>query len=513
MNGDILKLKFVALLFFLLAGCNPLPSNVRTALQVAGENRQELEVVITHFESSGDPNKLQAAYYLIAGLPGQYHYKGGLVEAHREVFGKMDSVIQSGQEIYYPEVWDSLKRTIRISSDRGLERKEDIQTVTAEFLIQHIENSFKAWEYPWAKKLSFEEFCQYILPYKVKNEVPTLWNGYFQEKYQWLKDSLGGSADPVKACKLINYDLRKWFYFTRLNCPFDLSAEDLLKTRSGRCPEQVQITTYAMRAMGLPVTIEDVPLWANRGFGHSWNALITDQGAIPFLGTEIDPGLYKLDFVMPGSLKSKKPKVWRKTYLSSDYPGNYVKEFPSIFNNHRFDDVTNEYTPIMDIEIPIGNEYNEYQLAYLCVFNNLGWKPVHWAEIKRGKALFNDMGTGIVYLPVLYDEDGQFPIGSPFILGKNGKMIPFNESPDSREQVILFRKYPVGRDNEIVPGQPYELLKWGGLRWESLGRQISPGDSLVFEKVPKGALLWLRNLEEGFQERIFTIENAEPVWW
>jgi len=35
----------------------------------------------------------------------------------------------------------------------------------------------------------------------------------------------------------------------------------------------------------------------------------------------------------------------------------------------------------------------------------------------------------------------------------------------------------------------------------------------VYRGVPKGALLWLRNLDEGEQERIFTYENGKQVWY
>jgi hypothetical protein len=48
-----------------------------------------------------------------------------------------------------------------------------------------------------------------------------------------------------------------------------------------------------------------------------------------------------------------------------------------------------------------------------------------------------------------------------------------------------------------------------------LGRQVGSRKTqeLVYHNVPSGALLLLRNLTKGKEERIFTYENGEQVWW
>jgi hypothetical protein len=49
--------------------------------------------------------------------------------------------------------------------------------------------------------------------------------------------------------------------------------------------------------------------------------------------------------------------------------------------------------------------------------------------------------------------------------------------------------------------------------WISLGVKEATGDSITFDKIPENALLWLRNLDEGKEERIFTLENGKQIWW
>ncbi|MGL5918940.1 MAG: hypothetical protein ACRCZQ_00320, partial [Bacteroidales bacterium] len=46
----------------------------------------------------------------------------------------------------------------------------------------------------------------------------------------------------------------------------------------------------------------------------------------------------------------------------------------------------------------------------------------------------------------------------------------------------------------------YELFYWNNNKWSSLGQTIADSDSLIYENLPKGALLLLRNLTKGREE-------------
>ncbi|WP_262249660.1 hypothetical protein [Parapedobacter soli] len=69
-------------------------------------------------------------------------------------------------------------------------------------------------------------------------------------------------------------------------------------------------------------------------------------------------------------------------------------------------------------------------------------------------------------------------------------------------------------DNFIKLGELYELFYWNGVEWESLG--LRKGDTnkfLHFDRVPRGSLLLLRNHTKGKEERPFTYEREQQVWW
>jgi hypothetical protein len=63
-----------------------------------------------------------------------------------------------------------------------------------------------------------------------------------------------------------------------------------------------------------------------------------------------------------------------------------------------------------------------------------------------------------------------------------------------------------------MPGNNYELFYWNN-QWISLGTQKADKDYLKYNNVPTGALFWLKCLNGGREERIFTYENRIQVWW
>jgi hypothetical protein len=82
--------------------------------------------------------------------------------------------------------------------------------------------------------------------------------------------------------------------------------------------------------------------------------------------------------------------------------------------------------------------------------------------------------------------------------------------PIKIEKIIYL---PRSDDNNIRLGDEYELYYWNRNGWNSLGNQKAKDLKVRFDNVPDNALLWLRNLTRGNEERIFTYENEQQVWW
>ena len=71
---------------------------------------------------------------------------------------------------------------------------------------------------------------------------------------------------------------------------------------------------------------------------------------------------------------------------------------------------------------------------------------------------------------------------------------------------------PRNRNNFIRTGDRYELFYATAAGWESLGEQVAESDSLVY-KVPRGALLYLRDHTRGSDDRIFEMMDGRQKLW
>ena len=72
---------------------------------------------------------------------------------------------------------------------------------------------------------------------------------------------------------------------------------------------------------------------------------------------------------------------------------------------------------------------------------------------------------------------------------------------------------PRSDDNDICPGNEYELFCLDGKKWESLGYQKAEGNTLHYDNIPINELLWIRNYTRGNNERPFMLRNDSVIEW
>jgi len=68
-------------------------------------------------------------------------------------------------------------------------------------------------------------------------------------------------------------------------------------------------------------------------------------------------------------------------------------------------------------------------------------------------------------------------------------------------------------DNNIRPGDTYELFYLNNRQWISAGTQTADTLLLQYENVPAHTLYWLRNHTRGKEERPFTYEDGKQIFW
>ncbi len=125
-------MKIINISLFVLAvcliACNP---NLDSALEQAGENREEMEKVLEHFKDDPDTLKYSAAVFLIENMPYHYTQEGKGVESIDSAYLAMAEYPKEQRE----KVFKELTKDIKTSEDKGV---LDIRTVKADYLIKVI---------------------------------------------------------------------------------------------------------------------------------------------------------------------------------------------------------------------------------------------------------------------------------------------------------------------------------------------------------------------------------------
>ena len=76
------------------------------------------------------------------------------------------------------------------------------------------------------------------------------------------------------------------------------------------------------------------------------------------------------------------------------------------------------------------------------------------------------------------------------------------------------RFIPRNDGNYICEGDTYQLYCWDKNDWRMIAEKRGNREGVLwFDKVPSDALFLLRDVTQGKQERIFTYENGEQIWW
>lgn len=161
---------FISRICLLLATIlSPDNQRLEQALQLAGDNRGELEKVLAHYADA--PEKLAAARFLIMNMPGHTGVDSSSVENMRPVYDKHATISEKHlwqrSSEWYKEIDSLWKNESPKIQSRLTRSRQDVRTVRAEQLIHEIDRSFKAWkENAYTQNDSFEDFCRYVLPYR-----------------------------------------------------------------------------------------------------------------------------------------------------------------------------------------------------------------------------------------------------------------------------------------------------------------------------------------------------------
>jgi hypothetical protein len=433
-------ISLASVLFYTLLLPSCAESPLERALTQAGDNRSELEKVLKHYSADpADSLKYKAACFLIENAPWHFSFSGKGVDKYRAYF---DSIVCNATT----DKWELVKRL----NDHNLNTAEikiirDDDRLSADFLITHIDDAFMTMRFPWTRDLSFDDFCEYVLPYRIGNEGLEDWISFYRNYNAGAIDSLRRIKDNDLlnvSTVLFNVGSQRPFVLTLDGImKVELNPSDYTKTGAGDCPVLTRLGVYSYRSIGIPVNYDYILNWANRSMSHAWNSLTIDSVNYTFTFKDRDGFGKNLE----QRAKERLGKVYRKMFSLQrqslvNQKGAMEEGIPEMFNDPCMKDVSEQYFDATDVQIDIVRPLEKKKFVYLMVFNNTEWVPVGWGRARRGKAIFENIEKGCAYIAMYYHKGRFIPASDPFSITEDG-ILRVHTPKENLTAVRLKRKY------------------------------------------------------------------------
>ena len=449
-----------------------------------------------HYSQPNDSLKRQAVEFIEKNIDEHY----SMIVGYQNSAGKKVNF----DELTYPNFKESQQALKKMNLTAKTDRKNDVNQLKYNDLIEIIERGFSAWSKSWNKNLSFNDFCNYLLPYKIGNEPFENWYSTFEQKFSHLQKG----KNPREVVDISNTDLQKWFFsswsFEKREVAYTLSPSQLLFREQGHCLDLCNLSAYVMRLMGVAVCVDFTPAWATSAYDHAWCAYIDENNKFkPFEGVKGKSA----DFVIfrePGKVfrvaYAKQPEALASILPPHEIPTSHLKQKNII-------DVTDSYWRTADVNCTI-TEVSKNKISYISVFNASKWKIVGWGKVTDNKAFFDKLPVGVVYLPQNFENGKTSIAGDPFLIRANKSITYLKPDYDKKINVTVTEapKYLYYRT-----GKKYAFYYWDNA-WKHAGTKTATESKvLTFENVPSNTIYILIPEYSEKKERIFTINQKGEI--
>jgi hypothetical protein len=470
---QIKQFKIIAFTLVLLLNVACRSSELNKSLELSGENRSELEKVLNHYANL-DPLKYKAACFLIENMKWHFNTKE-IVEYDK----KIDEFALRADSIYYSlftsqpdsllnskHFMDSLKlrdTPFREMVEAYMFEKpivndtyvNDLHFISADFLIRHIDNAFLfLGKTNIVPELSFEDFCEYILPYRSLQNYNCVQSGdelsRIFSKYIYSHPT----ANVNTYIERYNSSVSRLRWFLG-QYPFEnnIGVNELFFRGFHDCVDIAAYGTSVFRANGMPVAIEFNSAYKVFEGRHYHSSVRDSAGRWCTFSPESSLPMYR----DPKFQKDGIMNVYRHYFSAQPDAAFFLKnedEFvPALLSSPCIKDVTSNIVATVQLRLDFDSSTTN-NLAYLATFSRSGegFIPVTWGEIKRWrkKVVFKNIIPDRLYFPIYYDDREAKVFGDVFFLKADTtvslgyKIIKFNNTTNKVFRTInIGRKFPV----------------------------------------------------------------------
>ena len=432
------NIPLIIALLVLSVSCSRYPSEVKRTLCFAGGNKVELERVLERYKKSGEEDKYMAACFLIGNMGGRGSKDGpALRKYYRELLSFYDRPVVDMWSLYAFE--DSLFNTLDFSR---LEMYYDARNISASYLEKRIADAFSVRDVKWCRDLSFEDFCEYVLPYRVGDELLEDWFSDYRNTFGLALDSLAldDSVTLEDFCGAVT-SLFPEPHRNYTNYPAGKPSpapSSLKRIAGGTCEDYLGLFTYIGRSYGVPVATDYTPQWANHSKNHSWCGIPSGDSTFHYSVGE------PLFLAREKPFSFKLAKVYRRmNSIQKESLGARVRpeNLPPTLRSQRIRDVSAEYMPVTDVSLSGLFRDSRSKHVFLCCFDDKDWVAVAGDRRRGAKALIADMGYPAVYLPAYYADGALAPAQYPVLVDSSAVQHILRPDTGRLRTVRLKRKF------------------------------------------------------------------------
>lgn len=408
--------------------------------------RERYANVLRHYsQHEADSLKYKAALFLIDNMDGHLSPEGEPIEKYKNYVRTMKKAkgIRELQAGWY-----------EAAKSGSVAFMPDSAVVDGAFLMANIDDAFAAWEQAaWRDEITFDQFCRYILPYRVNDEhIGGAWRQALRKQYGTL---IEGIADMRRAFAIVKDSVFKAVVLSNDYCPYTLDPLTCQTIGRAECGQRCVLLAAVMRALCIPSAIDVTPMWADySNKSHAWVSMVGadgytytvwEQDTVARQFNPIDASQFLPRFIIreedncPYSVKTSKTpvKVYRICHEVCHAERHVSK---GVLASPFVRDVSPEYGLTADVTLPMDSAKRVFLCAYL---SGADWVPVAMAKADGGQVIFHGVGSGSVCVAATFREGKKAYQTPPFLVGQNGVERFLVPSTQEQETIHVNRKYPL----------------------------------------------------------------------
>lgn len=444
-----------------------------------------------------DSLKREAAVYLATYSKFHYGVARNIVDANGQ-FSNLSPMMFASDSVYRAYM-DSLHYYLKKGKP-----VLDEDTITEAYLKKNIDLAFDSWRKPWAKGVSFADFCRYILPYRNGDEELTEWRDYFKQKYEHLiTDSMMENANTKDLAEFMMRQIRKHVkYSTRFNSITKgfLTPKEAEKIGYLECQACANYATMVMRACGIPCELIEI----------HWRFTEVPHSSVMFPKTASNPKPFRLtigdELTYMGEAKDTMAsyRTWAYQYEvnkdllrlveDENVPKSYLKPLCRT-------DVTSLMSTTYSIRLAVPDSLKDKPELFLCRFHEWKWYPIREGFVDGDSVEFKHATIRQLYR-LGYAVDGEVKtFGCLFTLLGNGKIQKYDQTG---ENVHFKIAYSCDSTETLLTRNITTTFCWDKAnKWKAVVRQAplwgfnkTTGEYKLFEESMRGPFIPVFHLYE-----------------